>query len=148
MTPATLIVHIDGKRTAPLVARALGDGAITVPLETFSHAVGAHMRPIDGTGAPAICRDDVCVPLETSDIVTWQGEDHVRLDAFAADMGIRWTVEADALHVTTVSGEPVRGLNIGDRPPDITLPDLNTGEPTSIGSFRGKKAIFYMWASW
>ena len=33
-------------------------------------------------------------------------------------------------------------------PPGFTLPDLYTGEPVSAEDFRGKKAIFYMWASW
>ncbi len=40
------------------------------------------------------------------------------------------------------------GLSIGHMPPAFTLPDLFTGEMISSGDFRGKKAAFFMWASW
>ena len=33
-----------------------------------------------------------------------------------------------------------RGVKVGDRSPDFTLPSL-TGEPVSLGSFLGKKNI-------
>ena len=51
------------------------------------------------------------------------------------------------LHVTSGAGDPV-GLGIGARPPDFTLPDLYTGELVSLSDYRGRKAVFYMWASW
>ena len=40
------------------------------------------------------------------------------------------------------------GLSIGHAPPAFTLPDLYTGEMISSSDFRGKKAVFFMWASW
>ncbi len=36
---------------------------------------------------------------------------------------------------------------IGDQAPDFTLPSLD-GEPISLSSFRGRKIIVFMWASW
>ena len=148
MKSFALDVYMDGTEVPSLTARALDDGTVIAPLEAFSQAIGADVRPIDDSGTPAICLNDVCVPLEAADLVTWKGTEHARIDAFAPEIGIGWTVTANALHLTTESGDPVTGLNVGDRPPDVTLPDLNNGEPVSIGSFRGKKAIFYMWASW
>ena len=32
--------------------------------------------------------------------------------------------------------------------PAFTLPDLYTGDPTASWDFLGRKAVFYMWASW
>ena len=40
------------------------------------------------------------------------------------------------------------GLGIGDRPPGFTLPDLHAGDPISLEDYLGKKAVFYVWASW
>ena len=56
-----------------------------------------------------------------------------------------------------LSGESVKvvepelndiGLGIGHAPPSFTLPDLYTGELISLSGFRGKKTVFFMWASW
>ena len=38
-------------------------------------------------------------------------------------------------------------VGVGDRLPDITLPNLS-GTPIPLGSFHGKKHILFMWASW
>ena len=38
-------------------------------------------------------------------------------------------------------------LRVGDPAPEFTLPDLSGGLCSS-SSFRGKKAVFYVWASW
>ena len=40
------------------------------------------------------------------------------------------------------------GLDVGDRFPDLVLPSLDGGEPTSIASFRGRKLALHVWASW
>jgi len=36
---------------------------------------------------------------------------------------------------------------VGDLSPDFTLPSLD-GEPISLSSYRGRKTIVFMWASW
>ena len=36
---------------------------------------------------------------------------------------------------------------VGDRAPDFTLPSLD-GVPVSLSSYRGRKTILFMWASW
>ena len=38
-------------------------------------------------------------------------------------------------------------VGVGNRLPDITLPNLS-GAPVSLDSFHGKKHILFMWASW
>lgn len=36
---------------------------------------------------------------------------------------------------------------IGDLAPELELPDL-TGTPVGVGAFRGRRVIFFFWASW
>lgn len=36
---------------------------------------------------------------------------------------------------------------VGDQAPDFTLPSLD-GDPVSLSSYRGRKTIVFMWASW
>jgi peroxiredoxin len=38
-------------------------------------------------------------------------------------------------------------LGVGDRLPDLRLPNLDGGE-YSIASLRGKYVLLYLWASW
>ncbi len=45
------------------------------------------------------------------------------------------------------AGAAATGFDVGDRLPELTLPSL-AGEPTSIASFRGRKLILHVWASW
>ena len=40
------------------------------------------------------------------------------------------------------------GLQVGDRFPEIVLPSLQDGAPLSIASFRGRKLVLHVWASW
>ena len=43
---------------------------------------------------------------------------------------------------------PSSGVQIGDIVPDIRLVDIETGEAVATSDFLGRRAIFFMWASW
>lgn len=40
------------------------------------------------------------------------------------------------------------GLDVGNRFPELVLPSLADGDPLSIASFRGRKLVLHVWASW
>lgn len=40
------------------------------------------------------------------------------------------------------------GFEVGDRFPEVVLPSLADGTPLSIASFRGRKLVLHVWASW
>ena len=46
------------------------------------------------------------------------------------------------------AGAASTGFDVGDRFPELVLPSLMDGEPTSIASFRGRKLVLHVWASW
>jgi len=142
-----LKLHLDG-RPAPLTpAPRLKDGEVLVPLHAFCKAVGAEAKALDGNGQLAVCKGDLCIPLKQAETVSIGGITYAPLTAFGEPLGLRWRTEADALQVTSGAGGQV-GLGIGARPPDFTLPDLYTGGPVSLSDYRGRKAVFYVWASW
>ncbi|MEM7584369.1 MAG: hypothetical protein AAF560_13355 [Acidobacteriota bacterium] len=39
-------------------------------------------------------------------------------------------------------------LEVGKPFPEIILPSLDDGKPVSLGSFRGRKLVLHVWASW
>ncbi len=44
-------------------------------------------------------------------------------------------------------GEGVMAIEIGQRIPDLILPDLD-GRPVELHAYRGRKVILFTWASW
>jgi len=144
---SVLKLYLDG-RPAPLTpAPRFQHGEVLVPLHAFCEVVGAEAKALDGGGQLAVCKGDLCIPLKGAETVSIDGVTYALLTAFGEPLGLRWQAEGDALRVTSGAGGQT-GLGIGDRPPDFTLPDLYTGEPVSLSDYRGRKAVFYMWASW
>lgn len=43
---------------------------------------------------------------------------------------------------------PPLGFDVGDVFPDIILPAIDTGEPLSLKTLRGKKVLLHIFASW
>lgn len=45
---------------------------------------------------------------------------------------------------------PVRAesFSVGDPFPGVILPNLGSGEPSSVNDWRGQKLILHIWASW
>jgi hypothetical protein len=145
-----LKLYLDGRQMTLTPAPRLQHGEVLVPLHAFSKVVGAEAKTLPGSEQLAVCKGDLCIPLKGAETVSIDEVTYTPLTAFGEPLGLRWRTEADALRVTSeTSGAGGRtGLGIGDRPPDFTLPDLYTGEPVSLSDYRGRKAVFYMWASW
>ena len=53
-------------------------------------------------------------------------------------------------HAVALAGAGAAGYDprIGERHPEFTLPDINTGKSVSLADFRGKKVLLIQFASW
>ncbi len=47
-----------------------------------------------------------------------------------------------------ISGAEPPRLQVGEMFPDIAMPSVEDGTPLSIASFRGRKVILHVFASW
>ena len=118
------------------------------PLYVFADSVGAEVKALDGLDHPAICRGDLCIPLNAGssvELMSYDGDEYVYLDVLADALGF---LIQQVKEVTMVTTNDTCGSNPGDRPPEFTLPDLFTGESVSSADYLGRKVVFYMWASW
>lgn len=109
---ADLEVSIDGKNVGKLAAQQGDD--VYVALDTFCEHVNAEAKTLEDGGPLAVCRDDLCIPLNvsgTEDTVTVDGIVFGRLAAFGEPLGLNWTQNNGSLTVT--SGQAVAGLGIG-----------------------------------
>ncbi|MDA0711624.1 MAG: hypothetical protein O3B73_15605 [bacterium] len=141
---SVVVDHVKTHMTASIL-----NGHVYVPLDAFCAQIYAEAKTQDIGGLLAVCREHVCVPLNvsgTEDTVTIEGIVLGRLAAFAEPLGLHWTEGNGSLEV--VSGQGGMGLGIGHMPPPFSLPDVYSAEPISSRDYHGRKAVFYMWASW
>jgi hypothetical protein len=116
--------------------------SLEVSARELEHRTGWHFRP---EGA---CKGEVCVPLAgTGAEVGADGK--VDLTALSARLGMPLVRDdAEGLWAlgpeTAVSGHALTTAQV----PELTLPDVRTGEPFSLSSLRGQKVLLLAWASW
>lgn len=140
-----LKLSIDGRSSALLPGPRLEGERVLVPLHPFSAALGAQLKVPESGGQRAFCLGDLCVPIREE--IALEGEAFTPLADLAEALGFGWQLEGRDLQIrTAVVGDA--GLGIGMEPPAFELPDLYTGEPISLRDYRGKKAVFFVWASW
>jgi len=141
-----LELQLDGRPVAMEAAVRLVNEEIQVPLEAFCRMMGAKVEEVGG-GQLTVCKGDLCVPIRSAEVATVDGITYAPLDGFGEALGLSWVLEGDVLNVRRGRKDQI-GLSVGQFPPEVPLPDLYTGERVSPAAYRGKKAIFYMWASW
>jgi hypothetical protein len=124
-----------------------GGDRVLVPVLAFSEALDAEVKKLDGNGSLAVCMADLCIPLSEEETMSLDGEVFAYLSAFGGELGLRWQLAGSTLRVST-GKRMATGMAVGSRPPVFELPDLHTGATVSSADFVGKKALFYVWASW
>jgi hypothetical protein len=125
------------------------DERVLVPLDAFCDLIGAEVKNLDGLEMTAVCRGDLCIPLNAAgavDTMEVDGAQHLYLDVCADALSLDVSLEGGSAMVSTNGKE--FGLGSGDTPPAFTLPDLFSGTPVSSSDYLGRKTVFYMWASW
>ena len=91
-----------------------------------------------------MCRDDQCVPLPSTAVVTGR----VDVEAFWRRVGNPVLCSDDRETWVLGAGAEERNAALsGLMAPDFTLPDLS-GTPRTLSDLRGKKVLLVTWASW
>jgi hypothetical protein len=143
-----LTLVIDGQQVALSQSpRQEGGDRVLVPVRAFSEALGAEAKKLDANGTLAVCKGDLCISLPEEETISIDGEVFAYLSAFGGELGLRWQLAGSTLRVST-GKRMATGMAVGSRPPVFELPDLHTGATVSSADFVGKKALFYVWASW
>ena len=116
--------------------------SLEVDAGELERRTGWHLRP---EGA---CKGEVCVPLVGTGAEE-RADGTVDVTALAARLGMPLVHDADNRvwglgPETAVTG---RVLTTAEAP-DLTLPDVRTGEGFALESLRGQKVLLIAWASW
>lgn len=89
------------------------------------------------------CKGDICVPLQGRLL----DGDTVDLETLAPMLGMP-IVRDEARDLWAVGPESGGRALASAELPDITLPDVRTGEPFALRSLRGLRVVVLAWASW
>ena len=139
-------LFMDGTPLSLPTAPTLADNTVWLSVQSAAKLVGANVQETpDGT--PMLCQGDFCVLLAENDRLAIDGQPCITLQSLAHSFGLECDLKDTDLYISTTERQ-MPGLGLGMRPPSFTLPDLYTGKLVSLDDFIGKKAIFYMWASW
>lgn len=129
-------------------------GEAWLPLHAVVEALGGHVTPLPERRGLIVCTEKSCMPF-TGKYLRGEGSAALapaRRLARALAAEVNWNPERRKVSLQRgdglSSGEgPGQGLSPGSLVPEVTLADLD-GKPISLGAFRGKKTLLYMWASW
>ena len=109
---------------------------LTINAGAFEAATGWQIKP---EGA---CKGDVCVPLDRS--VGAAGGFDLVTTAHRLGMAI---VADDEAGLWAIGPESLGGRSLATaEAPELSLPDVLTGENVKLSSFRGQKVVLASWA--
>ena len=129
----------DGRK---VVGAEWRDGVCWLSPGTVQGLWGGYVRRLDD-GRWALCRDELCAPLGAGQ--RNEADGHLALEGLCAALDME-AVEAGGAWLLRPRRAP--GLGAGMRPPGFSLPELDGGAERSPAHFHGRRAVFYMWASW
>ncbi len=105
-------------------------------------------------GMIGLCKGDICVPVQLDN------EDHAIRDsdqlmvdaelvAAAISSKAEWLISGKTLRFVPEDQVVLDTVvKAGDVIPDFALPSISDGKMVSLSSFRGKRVLLFMWASW
>ena len=126
----------DGRETAIDVERR-GD-RVLLSHQTLHAALGWDVTE-DG-----LCREGMCVPAPRA----WAAGDGVDLAELARVLGRPLALDADEGVAWLGTSADERALALRSlAAPNFTLPDLD-GRPHTLSTYRGRKVLLVVWASW
>jgi hypothetical protein len=129
------------------------DGSVFISIEDVSERLNIIRKEI-GDGITGLCKDDRCI------LVQMGNEEHVRRDsgqlminadlmAEALNSKVEWLISGKALRFATKDQVVLDAVvKLGDAVPNFVLPSITDGKMVSLSSFRGKRVLLFLWASW
>ena len=130
---------IDGERAIEIEARIDGERVLLDPA-AVKDALGWEYH--DGQ----LCSDMMCIPIADASALMREGAIELGGFANALDRPLALDVAERAACLGASARERADALASLDAP-DFTLPDLH-GTPHTLSSYRGKKILLVVWASW
>lgn len=149
----TITIHIDGEENIPNVKAIIRDNTTFISIDDVSERLDIICKELT-EGMIGICRDDICVPVrldDENDVIRDSGELMINAELVAGGLSSKpeWLVSGEVLRFVPEDQVVLDTVvKVGDVVPDFALPSIADGKMVSLSSFRGKRVLLFMWASW
>ena len=149
----TITIHIDGEENIPNVRAIIKDSTTFISIDDVSKRLDIVCKELT-KGMIGICKDDICVPVrldDENDVIRDSGQLMVNAELVAGGLTAKpeWLVSGEVLRFVPEDQLVLDSVvKVGDVVPDFALPSIADGKMVSLSSFRGKRVLLFMWASW
>lgn len=149
----TISIHIAGEENISGVRTVIKDDLTFISMDDVGERLDIEIKKL-GDGMIGLCQEEICIAVQLDnerDAIRDSGELMINIDLIAQSISSKaeWLISGKALHF--VPGDQVlldTIIKIGDVIPNFALPSITDGKMVSFSSFRGKRVLLFMWATW
>ena len=146
-------INMAGEEDISDVKAIIKNDSAFISIDDVLERLGIVLKDIDEE-TTSLCKDEICVlvQLNNEDNVLRDSERllvNVELVAAALGSSVEWIIAGKSLRFVPkdqVTLDTV--VKPGDVVPDFALPSIANGKMVSLSSFRGKRVLLFLWASW
>ena len=152
-TDGEITIHIDGDEDISGVRVATRDGLTFISMDDIAERLDISPKEI-GEGMIGLCQEEICIAVDLdneNDAVRASGALMINADLIAQTLNseVEWLIAGKVLRFAPVDQILLDTVvKTGDVVPNFALPAVSDGKMVSLNSFRGKRVLLFMWATW
>lgn len=149
----SISIHISGEEDITGVRSITKKGSVFISIDDVSERLDIVPKDI-AEGMIGLCRDDICVPVQLDseeDVLRDSGQLLINADLVASALSseFQWVISGKSMRFVPLEQVTLDTIiKVGDVVPDFALPSITDGKMVSLSSFRGKRILLFLWASW
>lgn len=146
-------INITGEEDISGVRAVVKDDLTFISIDDVAEKLDIEIKEL-GDGMIGLCQEEICIAIQLDnekDALRDSGVLMINVDLIAQSISSKteWLISGKALRF--VPGDQVlldTIIKIGDVIPNFALPSITDGKMVSFSSFRGKRVLLFMWATW
>ncbi len=149
----TISINISGEEDIAGVSAITRNGSVFISIDDVSERLDIVSKDI-AEGMIGLCKGDLCVPVQLDseeDALRDSGQLLINADLVASALSseFQWVISGKSLRFVPLDQVALDTvIKVGDVVPDFALPSITDGKMVSLSSFRGKRVLLFLWASW
>ena len=149
----TISIHMAGEESISGVKAVIRDGLAFISIDDISERLDIVSKKLSDE-VMGLCKDELCIVAyldNEADAVHDSGLLFINANLIAQTLSskVEWLVLGKTLRFVPVDQVMLdAAVETGDVVPNFALPSLVDGKMVPFSSFRGKRVLLFLWASW